>query len=62
MLYQGCGCFDVARVPRDNYLCDFVIRDIKIAGYLESPRKINFNLASDILVSEISEKTGFNYS
>ena len=38
------------------YLCDFVVRDIKIAVYLESPRKINFNL-----VSEISQKAGFNY-
>ena len=26
------------------YLCDFVVRDIKMAVYLESPRKINFNL------------------
>ena len=32
-----------------NYLCDFVVRDIKIAAYLESPRKINFNLVSDFL-------------
>ena len=40
------------------YFCDFIVRDIKLAVYLESPRKINFNL-----VSEISEKkTGFNYS
>ena len=33
------------------YFGDFIARDIKIAVYLESPRKINFNL-----VSEISEK------
>ena len=33
------------------YFGDFIVRDIKIAVYLESPRKINFNL-----VSEISEK------
>ena len=32
------------------YLCDFVvIRDIKIALYLESLRKINFNLVNDFL-------------
>ena len=31
------------------YLCDFVVRDIKIAVYLESPWKINFNLVSDFL-------------
>ena len=30
------------------YLCDFVVRDIKIAVYLESPRKINFNLVLTI--------------
>ena len=30
------------------YLCDFVVRDIKIAVYLELPRKINFNLVSNI--------------
>ena len=36
------------------YFGDFIVRDIKIAVYLESPRKINFNL-----VSEISEKNGF---
>ena len=24
------------------YLWDFVVRDIEIAAYLESPRKINF--------------------
>ena len=32
-----------------NYLCDFVVRDIIIAVYLESPRKINFNLGSVFL-------------
>ena len=32
-----------------NYLCDFVVRDIKIAVYLESSRKINFNLVSGFL-------------
>ena len=37
------------------YLCDFVVRDIKIAVYLESPRKINFNLVT-FFVSEISQK------
>ena len=31
------------------YLCDFVVRDIKIAVYLESPLKINFNLVSTFL-------------
>ena len=31
------------------YLCDFVIRDIKIAMYLESLWKIDFNLISDFL-------------
>ena len=30
------------------YLCDFVVRDFKIAVYLESPRKINFNLVLTI--------------
>ena len=30
-----------------NYLCDFVVRDFKIAVYLETPRKIDFNLVSD---------------
>ena len=44
------------------YLCVFVVRDIKIAVCLEPPRKINFNLVSNFLVREISEKTGFNYS
>ena len=34
-------------LPLDNYLCDLVVKDIKIAVYLESPRKINFNLMSD---------------
>ena len=29
------------------YLCDFVVRDIEITVYLQSPRKINFNLVSD---------------
>ena len=38
------------------YLCDFVVRDTKIALHLESPQKINFNL-----VSEIFQITGFNY-
>ena len=39
------------------YLCNLVVRDIKISvKYLELPQKINFNL-----VSENSEKTGFNY-
>ena len=28
------------------YLCDFVVRDIKIAVYLESPQEINFNLVT----------------
>ena len=32
-----------------NYLCDFVVRDIEIAVYLESPLKINFNLVNDFL-------------
>ena len=32
-----------------NYLCDFVVKDIKIAVYLESPLKIKFNLVSDFL-------------
>ena len=50
-----------------NYLCDFVIRDITIAVYLESPWKINFNLVSDFFVTfkrlkRNSEKMGFNYS
>ena len=43
------------------YLCDFVVRYVKIPVYLESPQKINFNLGT-FLVNEISEKTGFNYS
>ena len=30
-------------------LWDFVVRDIKITLYLESPRKINFNLVRDLL-------------
>ena len=34
---------------QQNYLCDFVVRDIKIAVYLKSPRKINFDLISDFL-------------
>ena len=37
------------------YLYDFVVRDIEIAVYLESPRKINFNLVT-FFVSEISQK------
>ena len=36
------------------YLYDFVVRDIKIAVYMELPRKINFNL-----VSENFSKNGF---
>ena len=44
------------------HLCDFVVRDIKIAVYLESSRKINFRLVSGFLVSEISEKTDFKHS
>ena len=36
------------------YVCDFVVRDIKIAVYLESPRKINFKMI--FLVSKISQK------
>ena len=32
-----------------HYLCDFVVRDIKIAVYLESPGKISFNLVNDFL-------------
>ena len=43
------------------YPCNFVVRDVEIAVYLESPRKINFNLVT-FLVSEIPKKTGFNYS
>ena len=34
---------------RDYYLHDFVVRDIKIALYLESPLEINFNLISGFL-------------
>ena len=34
---------------KSYHLCDFVVRDIKITVYLESPRKINFNLVSDFL-------------
>ena len=30
-----------------RYLCDFVVRDIKIAVHLESPRKIDFNFVND---------------
>ena len=29
------------------YLCVFVVTDVKIAVYLESSGKINFNLVSD---------------
>ena len=46
---------------KTNYLCDFVVRDIKIAVYLESPGKINFTLVSDFLSNKISQKAGFNY-
>ena len=46
--------FKVARVV--NYICDSVVRDIKIAVYLESPRKINFNLASYFLNEWIFSK------
>ena len=42
-----------------NYICDFVVGDIKIAAYLESPRKIHFSLVS--FLSEIYQKTSFNY-
>ena len=34
------------------YLCNFVVRDIKIAVYLESPRKTDFNLVTDFLSSK----------
>ena len=40
------------------YLCDFVVRDIKIALYLESPWKINFNVVSDFLSKWIFTKMG----
>ena len=30
------------------YICVFVVRDVKIAVYLESSGKINFNLVSEI--------------
>ena len=43
----------------DFYLSDFVVIDIKIAVYLESPWKINSNLVSDFLVSEVSQKDRF---
>ena len=42
-----------------NFLCNFVVRDIKIAVYLESPRKINFNLVSDFLSKWNSSKNEF---
>ena len=47
------SCLGIARtiIKSDYYLCDFVVRDIKIAAYLESSRQVNFNL-----LSEISEK------
>ena len=35
--------FSASSVHRSCYLCDFVVRDIKIAEYLDSPQKINFN-------------------
>ena len=43
----------------DFYLSDFVVIDIKIAVYLESPWKINSNLVSGFLVSEVSQKDRF---
>ena len=43
------------------YLCDFVVRDIKMALNLESPQKINFDLVSDFLSKWIFTKMGFNY-
>ena len=33
----------------NNYIWDFVVRDIKVAAYLESPQQINFNIVSDFL-------------
>ena len=44
---------------RVYYFCDFAVSDIKIAVYLESPRKLI--LIQTFLVSKISQKTGFNY-
>ena len=41
-----------------NYLCNFAVRDIKIAVCLESPRKINFNLVSDFFSKVNFSKNG----
>ena len=41
------------------YVCDFVVRVIKIAVHLESPRKINFNLVSDFSIKLDFSKNGF---
>ena len=43
------------------YFCNFVVRDIKIDVYLESLRKINFNLVSDFLSKWNFSKNEFNY-
>ena len=46
---NGADCLNSAHGAMLNYLCDFVVRDIKIAVYLNLPRKINFNLVNDFL-------------
>ena len=46
LAFTDVFCFAYAE---HNYLCDFVVRVIKIAAYLESPREINFNLVGDFL-------------
>ena len=46
-LVQIIGQLGINSMTIIYYLCDFVVRDITIAVYLQSSRKINFNLVSD---------------
>ena len=48
MNFQIYSCYFSTTL--NYYLCDFAVRDIKIVAYLESPRKINFNLVSDFFI------------
>ena len=42
-----------------NYICDFVVGDIKIAAYLEPQRKINFSLVKAFFVKRNLSKNEF---
>ena len=53
------ACSSKLRTKVIRYLCDFVVKYIKIAVYLESSRKISFNLVSDFFSKWNFSKNGF---